>query len=101
MVIAHRISQGTNVVVVNNQSANSKKNLLLFDWMLTTTTFIPWDILWTMAMVHDCTIPQTAQTGGATFKAMLHSPMSSYVFIRIMLPVGENSILLQHFVGIN
>ena len=37
--IAHRISHGTNVVVVNNQSANSKKISLPFDWMLATTTF--------------------------------------------------------------
>ena len=49
-------------------------------------------------MVHDCTIPQTAQTGGATFTAMLHSSMSSYVFIRTMLPVGENSILLLELI---
>ena len=48
MSIAHRISHGTNVVVVNNQSANSKIFLLLLDWMRTTTTFVPWDILWTM-----------------------------------------------------
>ena len=48
MYIAHRISHGTNVVVVDNQSANSKIFLLSFDWMLTTTTFVPWDILWTM-----------------------------------------------------
>ena len=47
LTIAHKISHGTNVVV-NNQSANSKKDLLLFDWMLTMTTFVPWDILWTM-----------------------------------------------------
>ena len=46
--IAHRIAHGTNVVVVNNQSANSKKFLLLFDWILITTTFIAWDILWAM-----------------------------------------------------
>ena len=50
MNIAHKISHGMNVVVVNNQSANSKKNLLLFDWMLTMATFVLWDILWTMAM---------------------------------------------------
>ena len=48
--IVHRISHGTNVVVVNNQSANSKIFLLPFDWMLTTTTFVPWDILWTMVI---------------------------------------------------
>ena len=51
MSIAHRISHITNVVVVvNNQSANSKNFLLLFDCMLTTTTFVPWDILWGMQM---------------------------------------------------
>ena len=50
MSIAHRISHGTNVVVVNNQSALSKIYLLLFDWMLTTTTFVPWDILWAMVV---------------------------------------------------
>ena len=31
-------------------SKQQKKNLLLFDWMLTTSTFVPWDILWTMVM---------------------------------------------------
>ena len=50
VTIAHKISHGTNVVDVNNQSANSKKFLLRFDWMLTTTTFVPWDILWAMVM---------------------------------------------------
>ena len=43
-----------NVVVMNNQSANSKIFILLFDWMLrmlTTKTFVPWDILWTMLRV--------------------------------------------------
>ena len=34
----------TNVVVVNNQSGNSKLFKLLFDWMLTTTTFVPCSI---------------------------------------------------------
>ena len=53
MNIAHRISHGTNVVFVNNQFANSKIFLLLFDWMLTTTTFLPWDILWAMLMIHE------------------------------------------------
>ena len=38
------------VVDVNSQSANSKNFLLLFDWMLTMTTFVPWDILWAMVM---------------------------------------------------
>ena len=52
MNIAHRISHGTNVVV-NSQSANSKNFLLLIDWMLTTTTFVPWDILWAMVMLDD------------------------------------------------
>ena len=47
MSIVHRIFHGSNVVVVNNQSANSKNFSLPFDWML-TTTFAPWDILWTM-----------------------------------------------------
>ena len=46
----HIISHQTNVVVVNNQSANSKIFLLLFDWNLTTATFIPWNILWAMVM---------------------------------------------------
>ena len=31
-------------VVVNNQSANSKHSKLLFDWMLTMTTFVPCSI---------------------------------------------------------
>ena len=44
------MEHGTNVVVVNNQSANSKIFELLFDWMLTTTTFVPWDILWAMVV---------------------------------------------------
>ena len=50
LTIAHKISHRTNVVVVNNQSANSKNFLLLFDWMLTTTTFVLWDILWAMIL---------------------------------------------------
>ena len=49
IIIAHRISHRTNVVVV---SANSNFFLLLFDWMFTTTTFIPWDILWAMLIGH-------------------------------------------------
>ena len=48
VAIVDRISHGSNVVVVNNQSENRKKFSLPFDWMLTTTTFAPWDILWTM-----------------------------------------------------
>ena len=52
ITIAHRISHVTNVVV-KNQSANSKIFLLPFDWMLTTTTFVPWDILWTMVMTEN------------------------------------------------
>ena len=47
--IAHRISQETNVVV-NNQSANSKIFLLLFDWMLTMTTFVPCSICHPLAI---------------------------------------------------
>ena len=52
MCMAHRISHRTNVVVGQNQSENSKILLLLFDWMLTMTTFVPWDILWAMVMFH-------------------------------------------------
>ena len=48
--IAHKISHGTIVVVVNNQSANSKIFLLLFDWMLTMTIFVPWYFLWAMVI---------------------------------------------------
>ena len=51
IIIAHRISHGMNVVVVNNQSANDKIVLLQFDWMLTTTTLAPWDILWAMVIM--------------------------------------------------
>ena len=46
--IVHRISHGTNVVVVSIQSNGSEKFLLFADWLFTTTTFDPWDILWTM-----------------------------------------------------
>ena len=52
MYIAHRIAHGTNVVVVNNQSANSKKNLLLIDWMLTTTTYVPCSICHSLDMMN-------------------------------------------------
>ena len=52
MIIAHKKSHGTNVVVVNNQSAKNKKDLLLFDWMLTTTTFVLWDMAWAMILSH-------------------------------------------------
>ena len=48
MTIAHRISHGTNVVVVSIQSNSSKIFLLSVDWLFTTTTFVPWDILWAM-----------------------------------------------------
>ena len=51
MIREWQMEHQTNVVVVNNQSANSKIFLLLFDWMLSTTTFIPWDILWAMLIV--------------------------------------------------
>ena len=51
MIIAHRISHETNVVV-DNQSANSQNFLLHFHWMLTTTTFVLWDILWAMVMMN-------------------------------------------------
>ena len=43
-----QIEHGTNVVVVSIQSNSSKKNLLFADWLFTTTTFVPWDILWAM-----------------------------------------------------
>ena len=46
----YKISHGTNVVTVNNQPVNSKNFLLPFDWMLTTTTFVLWDILWAMSI---------------------------------------------------
>ena len=48
VTIAHRISHGMNVVVVSIQLHNSKKILLYTDWLCTTTTFVPWDILWAM-----------------------------------------------------
>ena len=51
IIIAHKISHGTNVVVVSIQSNGSKKILLFADWLLTTITFVPWDILWAMVMV--------------------------------------------------
>lgn len=50
IIIAHRISHETIVVVVNNQSANSKEIFLLFDWML-ATTFASWDFLWAMVII--------------------------------------------------
>ena len=46
--IAHRISHGTNVVVVSIQSNSSDKILLLADGLFTTTTLVPWDFLWTV-----------------------------------------------------
>ena len=46
--IAHRISHGTNVVVVSIQSNSSEKILLFANWLFTKTTFVPWDILWAM-----------------------------------------------------
>ena len=48
MIIAHKISHGMNVVVVSIQSNGSKIFLLFADWLFTTTTFDPWDILWAM-----------------------------------------------------
>ena len=60
--IAHRISHETNVVVVNNQSANNKFFLLLFDWMLTTTTFVTWDILWAMNITVSSTHIQISES---------------------------------------
>ena len=47
IIIAHRISHKTNVVVVSIQSNSSKKILLFADWLF-TTTFILWDILWAL-----------------------------------------------------
>ena len=82
LIIAHRISHGTNVVVVNNQSANSKFFLLLFDWMLTMTTFVPWDILWAMIISHYDTIVNSWY--------MLMLPMticSWHVKMKLMLPL--------------
>ena len=52
MCIAHKISHGTNVVVVNIQSNSREKKFLFADWLFTTTTFVPWDILWAMLMAH-------------------------------------------------
>ena len=43
-----QMEHGTNVVVVSIQSNSSKKFLLFADWLFTTTTFVPWDILWAM-----------------------------------------------------
>ena len=54
MYIAHRISHGTNVVVVSLQSNSSEQILLFADWLLTTTTFVSWDILWAMNMYEAC-----------------------------------------------
>ena len=51
MNIGNRISHGMNVFVVSIQSNGSKKILLFADWLFTTTTFVPWDILWTMIIV--------------------------------------------------
>ena len=48
IIIVHRISHGTNVVVVSIQSNSRKKIVLFADWLFTTTTFVSWDILWTM-----------------------------------------------------
>ena len=50
MSIAYRISHGMIVDVVTIKSNSSKKILLFADWLFTTTTFIQWDILWTMNM---------------------------------------------------
>ena len=50
MSTAFKISHGTNIVVVGNQSGNSNKLLLLLDWILTTTTLVPWDILEAMVI---------------------------------------------------
>ena len=41
------MSRGVNVIVVSIQSNGSKKMLRFADWLF-TTTFVPWDILWTM-----------------------------------------------------
>ena len=52
---------GTNVVVVNNQSHNSKKILLFADWLFSTTTLdlyiFFWDVLitpggWMVVKLH-------------------------------------------------
>ena len=52
MIIASRISHGSNVVVVNSQSVNRKFFSLSCNWML-TTTFFPWDILEAMVIRND------------------------------------------------
>ena len=50
IAIVHRISHGMYVVVVSIQSKSSKFFLLFADWLFTTTTFVPWDILWAMTI---------------------------------------------------
>ena len=52
IAIVHRISHRTNVAIVSIQSNSSKFFLLFADWLFTTTTFIPWDILWAMFIAH-------------------------------------------------
>ena len=42
MTKARDLMYGTNVVVVSNQTANSKKILLFADWLFATTTFVPY-----------------------------------------------------------
>ena len=39
MVKARHLIWNSNVVIVNNQSHNNKKNLLFADWLFATTTF--------------------------------------------------------------
>ena len=46
--IAHRISHVSNVVVVSIQSNSRKKILLFANWLFTSTSFVPRDILWAM-----------------------------------------------------
>ena len=67
MNIAHRISHGTNVVVVSILSNSSKKILLFADWLFTTTTFVPWDILWAMDMNEDMTQKRELYLPGGEF----------------------------------
>ena len=52
---------------------------MLYDWMLTTTTFIPWDILWAMLMNDG-----HGQSGGGAEGKQLPSNVANCKFGQIL-----------------
>ena len=71
--------------------SKQQKNLLPFDWMLTTTTFVPWDILWAKLL----TLPIADERGR---KTGISQPFFAYSTLpfrgnRVQEPKHANALL--------